>query len=332
MSVKNLDYSVVIRTLGLAGEKYQRMLEAIDKQTIKPREIIVVLAEGYALPPEQLGYERFVYSKKGIVTQRSVGALEAKGDYCLFLDDDMLFEPDMVEQLFKPIQAGIAEVSFPLLTEMLPHGIGKYASMLCATAVPMICGTKDNYVKILRTGGWTYNSHVDESVVRYYKAQSAPGGIYLALREAAVKIRFQEEDWLQLTSFSLPDDQINFYKYHVLGYRIVGVSGQKLWHLDGGGNSHDRQLKATYALAKHRTIFWHRFIYKIDKNPFSKMWSVLCFSYEVVTTTILSVLINLLHWDWAMWKQSVKGLRDGFKFLNTEHYKGLPLVLKENYK
>ena len=74
----NLEYSAVIRTLGLAGDKYMRLLKSLDTQTIKPKEILVVLAEGYDLPPERLGYERYIYSKKGIVSQRSLGAIVAR--------------------------------------------------------------------------------------------------------------------------------------------------------------------------------------------------------------------------------------------------------------
>ena len=82
----NLEYSAVIRTLGLAGDKYMRLLKSLDTQTIKPKEILVVLAEGYDLPPERLGYERYIYSKKGIVSQRSLGAIEARSENCIRCD------------------------------------------------------------------------------------------------------------------------------------------------------------------------------------------------------------------------------------------------------
>lgn len=58
------DYSVTIRTLGAAGNKYQKTLNSIASQTIPPKEIIIVLAEGYPLPPEKLGYEKFIYVPK----------------------------------------------------------------------------------------------------------------------------------------------------------------------------------------------------------------------------------------------------------------------------
>ena len=47
-STMNVKYSVAIRTLGTAGEKYIKLLKSIDAQTIKPEKVIVVLPEGYS--------------------------------------------------------------------------------------------------------------------------------------------------------------------------------------------------------------------------------------------------------------------------------------------
>ena len=60
----NLSYSVVIRTLGNTGEKYQALLQSIQAQTIQPEEIIVVIPHGYELD-YKLGSERVVYCDKG---------------------------------------------------------------------------------------------------------------------------------------------------------------------------------------------------------------------------------------------------------------------------
>ena len=62
-----MEYSVVIRTLGSGGLKYRALLESIKRQTIKPKEVIVVLPEGSQLPEERLGYETFYFSKKGML-------------------------------------------------------------------------------------------------------------------------------------------------------------------------------------------------------------------------------------------------------------------------
>ena len=66
------EYTAVIRTLGTAGEKYQQLLDSLQAQTIAPQAIIVYIAEGYPLPKETIGIERYVYVKKGMVAQRAL--------------------------------------------------------------------------------------------------------------------------------------------------------------------------------------------------------------------------------------------------------------------
>ena len=92
------NYSIVIRTLGNTGDKYLQMLRTIERQTVKPLEILVVIPEGYSLD-HQLGTERIIRSEKGMVTQRAVGIMEAKGEYLLVLDDDLDFPPNFAEQM-----------------------------------------------------------------------------------------------------------------------------------------------------------------------------------------------------------------------------------------
>lgn len=57
-------YSVLIRTLGTAGDKYLRTLQAIDCQTVKPEKGYVALPHGYVQPKESLGNRpTFMYRK-----------------------------------------------------------------------------------------------------------------------------------------------------------------------------------------------------------------------------------------------------------------------------
>ncbi|MCQ2307204.1 MAG: hypothetical protein MJ000_06545 [Bacteroidales bacterium] len=45
----DFSYSVVIRTLGNSGEKYQKLLDSIRSQTVQPEEVIVAIPDGYEL-------------------------------------------------------------------------------------------------------------------------------------------------------------------------------------------------------------------------------------------------------------------------------------------
>ena len=83
-----MEYTAVIRTLGKAGEKYQTLLDSLVSQMIPPKAIIVYIAEGYPVPAETVGIERYVYVKKGMVAQRALRYDEVDTEYMLFLDDD----------------------------------------------------------------------------------------------------------------------------------------------------------------------------------------------------------------------------------------------------
>ena len=97
--MKSIDYSVVIRTVGKASEKYNKLLESIRKLNPQPKEVIVVLPIGYSLPQQRLGWERFVFSEKGMVKQRLYGMNTCNSSFALFCDDDVEFKPDFVEKL-----------------------------------------------------------------------------------------------------------------------------------------------------------------------------------------------------------------------------------------
>ena len=77
----SINYSVIIRTTGKAGEKYRKLLNSIAALQPQPKEVIVVLPEGYALPETKLGWETFYHCPKGMVTQRLHGIKMCKTAY-----------------------------------------------------------------------------------------------------------------------------------------------------------------------------------------------------------------------------------------------------------
>lgn len=96
-----MNYTAVIRTLGKAGEKYQTLLESLDRQTIQPSKILVYIAEGYAIPKETIGKEQYIYVRKGMVAQRALPYQEVDTEYILFLDDDVYLPETAVAQLYQ---------------------------------------------------------------------------------------------------------------------------------------------------------------------------------------------------------------------------------------
>ena len=161
MTVEMIDYSVVIRTTGKAGEKYAALLRSIDALEPKPREVIVVLPEGYDLPPERLGWETFHFCPKGMVTQRFYGIRVCRTPYALISDDDIAFDPDFVQKLYQPVKDGRYGLSAgPLLEFFPPKGIQTLFWALGAAAIP--AGDRNaRYTTVIPSTGYVYNRRID---------------------------------------------------------------------------------------------------------------------------------------------------------------------------
>ena len=95
-----MTYTAVIRTLGKAGDKYQRLLDSLCAQTLRPEKILVYIADGYPLPKESCGQEEYIYVRKGMVAQRALQYKEVDTEYILFLDDDLYLPYDLAENLY----------------------------------------------------------------------------------------------------------------------------------------------------------------------------------------------------------------------------------------
>ena len=111
--IQMIDYTVVIRTLGTAGDYYQRTLNSLLEQTIRPKAVIIYIAEGYEIPKETIGIEQYFYVKKGMVAQRALQYDEVKTEYILFLDDDVYLPPSGVETLYNELKAHNGNVISP---------------------------------------------------------------------------------------------------------------------------------------------------------------------------------------------------------------------------
>lgn len=316
MTRKIINYSIVIRTVGTAGEKYQKLLECIDNLEDRPNEVIVVLPHGYNEPPEKLGYEKFVSSKKGMVEQRIYGGQIANSEYILFLDDDVYFEKDFIKKMSKPILEKQCDVTIPPELTMLPpkKGIKKIIPMLTLAACPTIFN-KNMYVKILKSGGWSYN-HYSQSPQLYLYTESAAGPCCFCRKKDFLDINFKEDLWLQDVQYPLWEDQVMFYKFILNKKKIFCVTNVKFKHLDAGKNSPDRNIKAAYANSRNKYIFWHKYIYLKQNNLVNKILSKMAYSYSKYSSLFISLLLSLRgeekKKEYAAYRA---GFKDGINFI-----------------
>lgn len=322
-----IDYSVVIRTTGKAHEKYYMLLKSISELMPQPKEVIVVLPEGYDLPKEKLGWETFYFSSKGMIIQRTVGICKCSAEYALVCDDDIQFEKDFVKKLYEPIKNGLCEISVGPLYSFLPKkGVTSFFSAIMANAVPTLFHKK-RYISILRSSGYSYNRNLKMDQNSYYETQSAPWTCFFGSVQAIKAINIDEEIWIDKHGYSAMDDQVMFYKGWLRNIKTITVSNAIYVHLDAGTSKQSNQCSVLFSIGFNRIVFWHRFIYSKQSNALKKCWSILCIKYY---------LTWLLLFDaFDMWRKKMSrdeflikrsGYRQGWNYINTDEYKNLPAI------
>lgn len=306
-----LDYSIYIRTLGKGGEKYKCLLHSIDSQTIKPKEVVVVLPNGYNEPNEKLGYERFAYCEKGMVKQRLFAFNAAKAPYILLLDDDVEFEPQFVEKLYQTMISVNADCCIAKMNNDAEDQstIKRLIFQLIGSTVYK--NTHDQFFyKINLCGGYVVNTGYDPSKPVY--SQTGHGSHCFAKTEALKDIHFEDELWLEDSGYALPDDQVMFYKLYLSGHNISVCLDTYFRHLDAAStNDGKRYLKIAQAKAGNFLIFRYRFIF-LRHSGWKRYWSAFL---AISRISIECILYILKCHNMIVVKSVCKGLRFGTSFI-----------------
>ena len=318
-----MDYTAVIRTLGTAGEYYQRTLDSLRLQTIQPDAIVVYIAEGYSTPKETIGKERYIYVKKGMVAQRALPYDEVKTEYCIFLDDDVYLPPDAIEKMYNELVQNEAQVISPCT--FANHTVSWRSKVRSSLLGKEVCrlGDKQWSFKVLRTAGFSYNNNPTKPV---YESQSNAGPCFFCRKEDFLKIAFHEELWLDDAPYAFPEDQVMFYKMYKKGLKVLTSFDAGVVHLDAGStikSSSDRVAKIIFSEYRNKLIFWHRFIFLPESSAILKIWSIFCLSYVYglqIVKSILKILIGKSIEAKAFWRGCVSGIT----YITSREYHSLP--------
>lgn len=320
-----MEYSVVIRTLGRAGEYYQKTLDSLKDQSIPPSDVIVYIAEGYDLPSETIGTERYIAVPKGMVAQRSLDYNEVRTEYCLFLDDDVYLPPDAVEKMFNELVQYNAQVISPCT--FANHKVplkSKFLKSLTGKEVCRIWGNKWAF-KVLRTAGFSYNNNPSRPV---YESQSNAGPCFFCRKEDFLNIAFQEELWLDKAPYALPEDQVMYYKMYKKGLKVLTTFDTGIVHLDAGstiGQNPERSAKLIFSEYRNKLIFWHRFIYLPEKSWALKIWSIMAILYAYGVQFFKHSVFYFLGKK-SEAKSFWSGCLSGLDYIKSEEYKKLPRI------
>lgn len=305
-----MQYTAVIRTLGQAGEKYQRLLDSLANQTTKPTAVIVYIAEGYPIPLETIGIEKYVYVKKGMVAQRALPYDEVQTEYMLCLDDDLAFPPDTVERMFQLLKEHNADVISP---DIFPNAQRPFKHELMMTISGRMRARRfDNTwgYRVMRTGGYSYNKYPRKDV---YVSQTNAAACFLCRKEDFLKIRFDEELWMDSMSYALGDDQVMYYKMYCNGLKQLTWYSHQFVHLDAGNNmTPEKEQMRLYGDIYFKIIFWHRFIRPNTKNIIERIWSSICIIYYLCFQVMISTLKGEKH----ILKTKIDAIRLAIEFIH----------------
>lgn len=318
-----MDYTAVIRTLGQAGKKYQCLLDSLCSQTIRPKKILVYIAVGYPLPKETCGKEEYIRVKKGMIAQRALPYYEVKTEYILFLDDDVFLPDNAVETLYKTMKASDADVISP---DVFDNSARSVKSEILMTLSGRMRGRRhDNKwaYKVMSTTGYSYNKNPEN---RAYLSQTNAGPCFFCSKSDFLKIRFDEETWLDKMGYPIGEDQVMFYKMYLSGLKQLTVFGTGIEHLDAGGNlgNNEKELKLIEGDYFFRKTFWHRFLQTPEKSAMKQLWNSICISYFYS----FGFFISTLKGNKAALAAKRRGLSRANAFLKSEEYKSLPKVKK----
>lgn len=309
-----MEYSICIRTLGTGGEKYKKLVNSVNNLSIKPNEVLIVIPNGFLSPTDKIEGSTIIYGEKGMLLQRIIGFENAKSKYVLLLDDDVEFEPNMVNKLSKPVLDGKAKLSFPIYEDLLPQkGIKGIIAAITLSAVPSF-GGKGKYVKVLSTGGYMYNRNYKTDEGWIY-SESAPGMCVFAERQALLECNLRKELWVENPEYALREDAIVIYKAFLNSYKSAAVADVDITHLDTGSNENNRNIKAAYAATLNHVIFWHRFIFEERKNFFMKFVAALAIGYWSISISGYFLIKLIISRDLKCFKASIRGIGSGFKYI-----------------
>ena len=315
------EYTVAIRTLGTAGEKYQRLLDSLKEQTIPAKDIFVYIPHGYELPKETVGIEKYIRCEKGMVAQRSLPFDEIKTDYILFCDDDMYLPPDLLEKLFKGITQHDADsVAVSVFYKQDESWLNRLAVFLHSFVT--IRNNDGWMVKIKRNASYSYNINPQEE---FMPTESASFNCFLCKKSVYQVIHYEDERWLDKMMYAAGDDQLFFYKMHFMGYKPYYYMNSGAVHLDGQAGRRMINANKMYLQKKNMFVMWYRMIYNIQaKNRWEKFRCMMSFGWRCLFG-VFTLPLEVIHYKkLRFFIDYFRGLWAGYQYVRSNDYKRIP--------
>lgn len=310
-------YSVAIRTLGKAGQMFERLIKSLKAQLVPPKDIFVYIAEGYTLP-ERVADEKYIYCAKGMVHQRALTFDEITTEYILLCDDDIEFKNNSVLKLFEALREHRGDCVSP---NMYPnHMMGlrdKVVHAILYGEFPDLLRNKYAF-RIRRNGYYTYSSRPDEVML----TQSCAGACMLLKKQTLLQIRFWEEIWMDYFKYAIGDDQMFAYKLFRTGHQVLIHYNAGVIHLDAQ-SGHLRDPEKTDLDEKClRYLIWYRSIYQPAKG-FERIRAILSY-YSRWTIWLGLSMISLIKGKSFRFTNCFSSLKKAKSFIASEEFSRIP--------
>lgn len=311
-------YSVAIRTLGTAGEKFYEELRSLHRQTISPERILVYIAKGYQRPKKQIGREEYIWVEKGMLAQRALPYDEITSDCVLLLDDDVWLADDSVARMLHAMQEHDADCVGA--DTFQNQSLSFWAKSYAAVTNLVFPRPDDGWAfKIHRTGSFSYNNHPR---LAYYPSQSCAGPCSLWRKKAFLHVRLQDELWMERAGFWYGEDVLLFYKLYVNGGKLGILYHSGVMNLDGqtASATHKQTIQRYYIRAKASAIIWHRTVYSVYPNSYT----ICVFVAKQLWLLLVNIVAAIVLFHPKIPILFMQGVRDAYRYCHSASYQSLP--------
>lgn len=330
-------YSIAIRTLGIAGEVFERELKSIAKQTVKPRHVMAYV------PDECIGKwkngrfceEVYVPVKKGMVAQRALPYDGIDSEYVLLLDDDVELAPDCAERLLRA------------MTKMEADCVGAdtYRNQDMSLWQKMYADVT-NFVHPHRDKRWAFKIHRNGSFSYLWKSpdmgerilptQYVAGPCAMWRKEAIKRLHWEDEVWMDEMEFSYMDDTVESYKLYVNGGKMFLLYDSGVKNLNAKTASGHYRSRATMFYTRARLGFcvWWRTIYEVcgqryrnNRAVSSEDWSVasvvVAYWLKILWLFFVNIFAGIVYMNVKIPYYYLKGIRDGWRYVHSTKYRNI---------
>ena len=316
-------YSVAIRTLALSPDSLRKVLQGVFSQTIRPEKVVVYIARNYAIPSWRVGYEQYVYTDKGMMSQRALPYTELTSDYILMLDDDLVLAPATASRLLATADTEHTDL---LGADVFQNHLLPVTARLTAAVSSLVMPhyRHDKAFRLRRDGAFSYIARPRR---QYYSSDTCCGPLMLWRRESFLRLHAEDEKWIDTLGYAYGEDALLSYKATANGMKAGIDFRAEVTNLDSRTSSdrYRNDPQRLYIRAKAMFITWWRMCYKPHGNHRRGASGALfggVLKYMWLTPVMLA--FSAVTFSTTPIRAYLRGLRDGYRYVRSDIYLSIP--------